>query len=97
MIAVTLYRCTYVSIGCYAAAALAPDKPMKHAIILGAIGFVLEILGAVAMWHEPPHRYPIALVILGAPSAWEVCGEDTVGKIVSIDKMPLLPMNGHDN
>ncbi|GHN01708.1 hypothetical protein WSM22_31970 [Cytophagales bacterium WSM2-2] len=70
MIGVTIYRCVYVVIGSYITAALAPGKPMKHSIILGAIGFVLGILGAVMMWHEPPHWYPVSLVILGVPSAW---------------------------
>lgn len=70
MIVVTLYRCVYVVAGCYLTARLAPNKPMKHALILGVIGFVLGIMGAVVMWHEPPHWYPIALVVLGLPCAW---------------------------
>ncbi|MCD9015419.1 hypothetical protein [Parachryseolinea silvisoli] len=67
---VVLYRQLYVAIGAYITAALAPDKPMKHAMILAGIGFVLGIVGAIVMWHLPPHWYPISLVVLGWPSAW---------------------------
>ncbi len=70
MILVTIYRNIYVVAGSYFTAALAPDKPMKHSIILASIGFVLGVIGAIVMWHEPPHWYPIALIILGWPSAW---------------------------
>lgn len=67
---VVLYRQLYVAIGAYITAALAPDKPMKHAMILAGIGFVLGIVGAIVMWHVPPHWYPVSLVVLGWPSAW---------------------------
>jgi hypothetical protein len=67
---VTFYRNLYVAIGCYVAVAFAPDKPFKHIIIFASIGAFLGILGAVAMWNIPPHWYPIALIVLGIPSAW---------------------------
>lgn len=70
MILVTVYRQVYVAVGAYITAWLAPQRPMLHAMILAGIGFVLGTLGAVVMWAEPPHWYPIALVILGVPSAW---------------------------
>lgn len=64
------YRTVFNTLGCYLAARLAPGKPMKHAIILGIICFVLTIAGAIAMWHLPPHWYPISLAILTLPAAW---------------------------
>lgn len=67
---VVLYRQLYVALGAYITAALAPDKPMKHAMILAVIGFVLGVTGAIVMWHIPPHWYPVSLVVLGWPSAW---------------------------
>jgi hypothetical protein len=70
IILVVLYRQLYVAIGAYITAALAPDKPMKHAMILAGVGFVLGIVGAIVMWHIPPHWYPVSLVVLGWPSAW---------------------------
>ena len=70
MLLVTLYRTVYVVIGGYVVAAFAPSKPMKHVFIYASIGFVLGTAGAVAMWHEPPHWYPVALILLGVPAAW---------------------------
>lgn len=70
IIGVVVYRTIYVVAGSYITATLAPDKPMKHSIIYGAIGFVLGTLGTIVMWHEPPHWYPISLVVLGVPGAW---------------------------
>lgn len=70
MILVVAYRCLYVAVGGYLTVALAPSRPMLHALILGTLGTILGILGAVAMWHLPPHWYPISLVILGIPSIW---------------------------
>jgi hypothetical protein len=70
MLFVTAYRLIFVAAGTYLAAVLAPGKPMLHAMILGTIGCVLGILGAIAMWDHPPHWYPVSLVILGWPFAW---------------------------
>ena len=70
MMVVVVYRTVYAVVGSYLTAALAPDKPMRHAWIYGAVGFVLGTAGAIVMWHEPPHWYPVSLVILGLPAAW---------------------------
>jgi len=64
------YRLVFAVLGCYIAARLAPARPMLHAMILGAIGLVLSILGAAAMWHMGSHWYPIALVLTALPCAW---------------------------
>jgi uncharacterized protein involved in response to NO len=70
MIFVTIYRNVFVVISSYITAKLAPNNPIIHSIIFGGIGFVLGIVGTIIMWQEPPHWYPIALVILGIPCAW---------------------------
>ncbi|MBL8022589.1 MAG: hypothetical protein JNM27_23120 [Leptospirales bacterium] len=70
MLFVTFYRLVYVTVGTYVAARLAPARPMLHAMILGGVGCVLGILGAVAMWDQGAHWYPISLIILGWPAAW---------------------------
>jgi hypothetical protein len=68
----TVYRAIFGVIGAYITARLAPFQPMKHAMILGFIGFVLAILGAAATWNRDfgPHWYPIALVVLALPQSW---------------------------
>lgn len=70
IVIVIIYRNVYSTAGCYLAARLAPNKPMRHAMILGSIGFVLTIVGAIAMWDVPPHWYPLTLATLALPSAW---------------------------
>jgi|GEM_PF-41158 len=70
IIIVILYRTIYNASGCYLAARLAPNKAMKHAMILGAIGFVFTVVGTIVMWHIPPHWYPLTLSILALPAAW---------------------------
>ncbi len=64
------YRTVFNTFGCYLTARLAPNKPMKHAIILGIIGVVLTIVGLIAMWDIPPRWYPISLIVLTLPAAW---------------------------
>jgi uncharacterized BrkB/YihY/UPF0761 family membrane protein len=67
---VILYRNVYGVIGSYITAKLAPNLPMRHAMIGGFIGLVLATIGAIVMWHIPPHWYAISLIILALPSAW---------------------------
>lgn len=70
IVIIVLYRTIFNTFGCYLTARLAPNKPMKHAIILGIIGVVLTIVGLIAMWDIPPRWYPISLIILTLPAAW---------------------------
>ena len=66
----TAYRIVYGVAGCYVAARLAPSRPMLHALILGAIGFVLRIAGSVAMWDAGPAWYSLAIIAIAMPCAW---------------------------
>jgi hypothetical protein len=66
----TAYRLAIAVAGGYVTARLAPAHPMKHALILGAVGTVLGVAGAVAMWSAGPHWYPIALVVTAVPCCW---------------------------
>lgn len=70
----TTYRTIYGVLSCYITARLAPWRPMKHALIVGALGMVVSLVGAVATWNIVPplgpHWYPIALVLLAMPQAW---------------------------
>ncbi|HEV8515968.1 MAG TPA: hypothetical protein VGQ59_21960 [Cyclobacteriaceae bacterium] len=70
IVIVIIYRNIYGAAGSYLAARFAPNKPMRHAMILGFIGFALTIVGAVVMWDMPPHWYPLTLIVLALPSAW---------------------------
>jgi hypothetical protein len=70
----TAYRTVFGIAGSYLMARLAPSKPMLHALLGGAVGFVVSVAGAVVTWnHTPslgPHWYPVALVLTALPGAW---------------------------
>jgi hypothetical protein len=70
----TAYRTVFGVLGAYIAARLAPDRPMHHALRLGAIGLLASIVGATVTWNKGPafgpHWYPLALVVLALPQSW---------------------------
>ncbi len=70
----TAYRTVYGVAAGYIIARLAPDRPMQHALVGGAIGLVVSIVGAAVTWNKGPafgpHWYPLALVVLAMPQAW---------------------------
>ena len=66
------YRIIYSIIGGYITARLAPDQPVKHALVLGAIGFVLGLAGTIATWNRGPEFgpkwYPLLIMLTAIPS-----------------------------
>ena len=67
------YRIVYAVVGSYIAARLAPRNPMRHALALGVVGFVLSLAGAIAaivIAGLGPNWYPLALVVTALPCAW---------------------------
>jgi hypothetical protein len=67
------YRIAYTVLGGYIAARLAPYDPMRHAVVLGVIGFVLAAAGAIYAINRGdlgPSWYPIALALTSVPSTW---------------------------
>src|SRR5436309_571821 len=68
----TSYRIVISVGGAWLTARLAPEKPMKHALILGLVGTVLGLVGVVATWNRGlgPRWYPIALAVLAIPQCW---------------------------
>jgi hypothetical protein len=68
----TSYRIVISVGGAWLTARLAPDKPMKHAMILGYVGVALGLVGVVSTWNLAlgPRWYPILLVVLAIPQCW---------------------------
>jgi len=68
----TAYRVVIGVGAAWLTARLAPSNPMKHAMILGVIGGIAALVGAVVTWNKNlgPHWYPIALVVLALPQSW---------------------------
>ena len=84
ILVVIVYRFIFNVLGCYFTAKLAPGKPIKHVIIIGIIGTILSIAGAVAMWENAIPFYNIAIILISLPSAW--LGGQLFLKIQSNDK-----------
>jgi hypothetical protein len=68
----TAYRVVIGIAGGWLTARLAPQAPMKHAMILGYVGTALGIVGVLATWNKGlgPAWYPIALAALAIPQSF---------------------------
>lgn len=64
------YVFVFAVAGCYLTARLAPQNPLKHALVLGVFGLVFNILGTIAMWETAPAWFHIVALILVMPAAW---------------------------
>ena len=68
------YRSVYAVLGSYITARLAPNNPMKHALLLGVIGTVLSTAAVASTWNGGPEYGPkwfsVALVASALPCAW---------------------------
>jgi hypothetical protein len=67
------YRTCDGILGGYVVGWLAPDRPVRHALVLGIIGLVMSTLGVIATLGKGPEFgpkwYPLALVVLAVPNA----------------------------
>ena len=72
--ALVLLEAAYVALfaiaGCWLAAWLAPDRPMRHALILGVLGLAFNVMGAVATWGQRPVWAVVLNLALVMPYAW---------------------------
>lgn len=66
----TAYVAIFAIGGCWLAALLAPNRPMRHALILGLLGLAFNIMGAVATWGQRPHWAILLNLALVMPYAW---------------------------
>lgn len=64
------YVAVFAIAGCYLAASLAPSAPMRHALILGALGLVFNVAGSIAMWDTAPVWFHLLAIGLVMPYAW---------------------------
>ena len=68
------YRMVDGVVASYVVARLAPDRPVKHALVFGLIGVLMSTAGVIATWNRGPefgpNWYPLALVAIALPCAW---------------------------
>lgn len=70
LLLVTGYVAVYAILGCYVTAALAPSKPMLHALILGVLGLAFNLANVPAMRALYPAWFVVLSVALVLPYAW---------------------------
>jgi hypothetical protein len=63
------YRVLFGILGAYITTALAREQANKAVLILGIIGSILWLAGAIAMWNYAPAWYNIIGVVTGIPIA----------------------------
>jgi hypothetical protein len=84
----TAYRTIYGVIGAYVTARLAPERPMRLALIGGFLGVAVTTLGAILTWNKGPafgpHWYPVSLIVLAMPTAW-VGGKIRIAQVSGSD------------
>jgi hypothetical protein len=66
----TAYVAIFAIAGCWFAAYLAPDRPMRHALILGLLGLAFNLVSAAAVWDQRPTWAIILNLALVMPYAW---------------------------
>lgn len=70
LVAFVLFYRTLCSVaGCYVAARLARRRPVTHALILGGLGALAGIAGALTLGDQAPAWYGWGLVVLALPAA----------------------------
>ena len=64
------YVAVFAIAGCYVTARMAPAHPMRHALILGALGLAFNVAGSIALWDTAPVWYHVVALALVMPLAW---------------------------
>ena len=68
------HRIAFGVLGAYLTARLAPRNPMRHAMILAAIGIVLSTVGVAVNWNKGAEYGPIwfnlSLIAISLPCSW---------------------------
>jgi hypothetical protein len=68
------YRAVYNVVGCYIVARFAPSRPMLHALVGGAIGLAVSLVGAIVTWNRGPafgpHWYALVVAAMAVPCAY---------------------------
>ena len=65
-----LYVAVFAISGCYLTALLAPSHPMRHALIVGAVGLAFSIVATITLWDMVPVWYHVLTLALVMPFAW---------------------------
>ena len=64
-----LYRTIFTIAGGWVTGRMAASRPVRHAAVLGVVGTVLGVVGAVAMRNIVPAWFSAVLIVVGFPAA----------------------------
>lgn len=70
LLLISAYMGLFIAFGCYVTARLAPDRPMRHALILGGLGLASTVAGSVAGWGTQPDWWHVLSVVTVMLWAW---------------------------
>lgn len=70
LLASNVYVFVFATFGCWLTARLAPARPMFHALVLGALGLVFNVIGSAVMWDVAPVWYHALALAMTLPAAW---------------------------
>lgn len=70
LLLMSAYVALFAIAGCYLTARLAPDHPMRHALILGALGLIFSLIVTASLWGTAPAWYHVVNLALVMPYAW---------------------------
>lgn len=71
IIGILVLQAIFNMVGCFATAKLAPFNPMRHVLIFGGLGALLNLLTALGMIKDPASFwFFLALAILSLSIAW---------------------------
>jgi hypothetical protein len=65
-----IYVFVYATAGCWLCARIAQRRPMFHALVLGVLGLVFNVVGSYMAWKLFPAWYHVVALILVMPAAW---------------------------
>ena len=70
LLLIQAYVIVFAVFGCYLTARLAPNRPLRHALILGLLGLAFNVVGTIALWSTAPAWYHVMALLLVMPAAW---------------------------
>jgi hypothetical protein len=65
-----VYVFVYATFGCWLCARIARRRPMFHALVLGVLGLIFNVVGSSMTWQLYPAWYHVVALILVMPAAW---------------------------
>ena len=65
-----IYVFVYAVFGCWLCARIARRRPMFHALVLGVLGLVFNVVGASMTWQLYPRWYTVVGLLAVMPAAW---------------------------